>query len=131
MRISDWSSDVCSSDLSATETVGRQLGLIQSDVTAIRSDVSDLHEMAQPHMIIKRPASAADHFNNAWLYHTMQRNPAKAREEIRALYARNAHRKMDAGKIYLDAGSAVTGRAPLGEGMQALGRKSTRLNSST
>src|SRR3546814_16824790 len=85
MRISDWSSDVCSSDLSATETVGRQLGLIQSDVTAIRSDVSDLHEMAQPHMIIKRPASAADHFNNAWLYHTMQRNPAKAREEIRAL----------------------------------------------
>src|SRR3546814_6390396 len=81
MRISDWSSDVCSSDLSATETVGRQLGLIQSDVTAIRSDVSDLHEMAQPHMIIKRPASAADHFNNAWLYHTMQRNPAKRSEE--------------------------------------------------
>src|SRR3546814_8514235 len=39
---------------SATETVGRQLGLIQSDVTAIRGDVSDLHEMAQPHMIIKR-----------------------------------------------------------------------------
>src|SRR3546814_5340366 len=64
--------------------------------------------MAQPHMIIKRPASAADHFNNAWLYHTMQRNPAKAREEIRALYARHAPRKMDAAQLYLDAGSAVT-----------------------
>ncbi|API59579.1 hypothetical protein BSL82_09840 [Tardibacter chloracetimidivorans] len=108
---------------SATETVGRQLGLIQSDVTAIRSDVSDLHEMAQPHMIIKRPASAADHFNNAWLYHTMQRNPAKAREEIRALYARHTPRKMDAAQLYLDAGSAVTGRAQLVEEMQALARK--------
>src|SRR3546814_19480964 len=104
MRISDWSSDVCSSDLSATETVGRQLGLIQSDVTAIRSDVSDLHEMAQPHMIIKRPASAADHFNNAWLYHTMQRNPAKAREEIRALYARHAPRQMEAAQLYPESG---------------------------
>src|SRR3546814_13807085 len=108
MRISDWSSDVCSSDL-----------LIQSDVTAIRSDVSDLHEMAQPHMIIKRPASAADHFNNAWLYPTMQRNPAKAREEIRALYARHAPRKMDAAKLYLDAGPAVTGRAKHVEGNRA------------
>src|SRR3546814_2495324 len=116
MRISDWSSDVCSSDL-----------LIQSDVTAIRSDVSDLHEMAQPHMIIKRPASAADHFNNAWLYHTMQRNPAKAREEIRALYARHAPRKMDAAQLYLDAGSAVTGRAQL---VEERDRKSTRLNAS-
>src|SRR3546814_14739606 len=116
MRISDWSSDVCSSDL-----------LIQSDVTAIRSDVSDLHEMAQPHMIIKRPASAADHFNNAWLYHTMQRNPAKAREEIRALYARQAPRKMDAAPRYLAAGSDFTGRAQLAEEMQ-IGRESWRAN---
>src|SRR3546814_19721048 len=98
---------------SATETVGRQLGLIQSDVTAIRSDVSDLHEMAQPHMIIKRPASAADHFNNAWLYHTMQRNPAKAREEIRALYARHAPRKMEARKSVVE-GKSVSVRVDLG-----------------
>src|SRR3546814_21188656 len=63
---------------SATETVGRQLGRIQSDVTAIRSDVSDLHEMAQPHTLIKRPASAADHFNTTWLHPTIQRNPPTA-----------------------------------------------------
>src|SRR3546814_19918306 len=53
----------------------------------------------------------------------MQRNPAKAREEIRALYARHAPRKMDAAQLYLDAGSAVPGRAQLVEEMQALARK--------
>ncbi len=108
---------------SATEAVGRQLGLIREDVSAIRSDVSDLHAMAQPQMIIKRPSSAADHFNNAWLYHTMQRNPAKAREEMQALYARYAPRKMDAAQLYLDTGSAVIGRADLVREMEALARK--------
>lgn len=108
---------------SATEAVGRQLGLIREDVSAIRGDVSDLHAMAQPQMIIKRPSSAAEHFNNAWLYHTMQRNPAKAREEMQALYARYAPRKMDAAQLYLDTGSALIGRADLIREMQALARK--------
>src|SRR3546814_13289646 len=53
----------------------------------------------------------------------MQRNPAKAREEIRALYARHAPRKMDAAQLYLDAGSAVTGRAQLVDEIPALARK--------
>jgi hypothetical protein len=108
---------------SATEAVGRQLGLIREDVSAIRGDVSDLHAMAQPHMIVKRPGSAADHFNNAWIYHTLQRNPAKAREEMQRLYADYAPRKMDAAQLYLDTGSAVSGRDQTIEEMQALARK--------
>src|SRR3546814_15756899 len=106
----------------ATETVGRQLCLMQSDVTAIRSDVSDLHEMAQPHMIIKRPASAADHFNNAWLSHTMHRTPARAREDIRALYARHTPSTMDAPQLYPDAAPSLTGRTQLTADMDALAR---------
>lgn len=107
----------------ATEAIGRQLGLIREDVAAIRADVSDLHDMAQPHMIVKTPRSAADHFNNAWIYHNMQRNPALARKALQALYAGAAPRKMDAAQLYLDTGSAVLGRDALIAEMQALARK--------
>lgn len=108
---------------SATEAVGRQLGLIKEDTTVIRDQVGDLHAMAQPQMIIKRPKSAADHFNNAWIYQNMQRNPAKAFAEMQALYANYAPKKLDAAQLYFDAGNAVTGRTQLVEGMQALARK--------
>jgi hypothetical protein len=108
---------------SATEAVGRQLGLIKEDTAVIRDQVGDLHAMAQPQMIIDDPESAADHFNNAWIYHMMQRNPAKAFAEMQALYAEYAPKKLDAAQLYLDAGNAVTGRTKLVEDMQALARK--------
>jgi hypothetical protein len=108
---------------SATETIGRQLGLIQRDVSAIRDDVSDLHAMAQPQMIIKRPRSAADYFNNAWVYQNIQRNPAQAYREMQVLYAAHAPRRLDAAQLYFDAGQAVTARAGLLDEMQALARR--------
>ncbi|MBB4632429.1 hypothetical protein [Sphingosinicella soli] len=108
---------------SATEAVGRQLGLIKEDTAVIRDQVGDLHAMSQPQMIIDRPKSAADHFNNAWIYQMMQRNPAKAFAEMQALYGEYAPRKLDAAQLYFDAGNAVTGRTKLVEDMQALARK--------
>ena len=107
----------------ATEVVGRELGLIRDDVAAIRDDVGDLHDTAQPQMIIKKPRSAAEHFNNAWIYHNIQRNPAKAREALQALYAGAPPRKMDAAQLYLETGTALVGRDALIEEMQALARK--------
>src|SRR3546814_18384948 len=60
---------------SPTETVGRQLGLIQSDVTAIRSDVRHLTTMAKPHMIIKRTASAYAHLKTTRVTQTHKDTP--------------------------------------------------------
>lgn len=108
---------------SATEAVGRQLGLIREDTAVIRDQVGDLHAMAQPQMIIDDPESAQDHFNNAWIYQNMQRNPAKAFAEMQTLYANYAPKKLDAAQLYFDSGNAVTGRTQLVEGMQALARK--------
>jgi len=108
---------------SATEAVGRQLGLIKEDTAVIRDQVGDLHAMAQPHMIIDDPASAQDHFSNAWVYQNAQRNPAKAFAEMQTLYANYAPKKLDAAQLYFDSGNAVTGRTQLVEGMQALARK--------
>lgn len=108
---------------SATEAVGRQLGLIQQDVSAVRRDVSDLHALAQPQMIVRKPKSAADHFNNAWLYRNMHRDSSKAFGEMQALYATHAPRKLDAAQLYFDSGVAVVARAQLVEDMLALGRK--------
>ncbi len=108
---------------SATETIGRQIGLIKEDTAVIRDQVGDLHAMAQPQMIIKRPRSAADHFNNAWIYQMMQRDSVKAFAEMQTLYSEYVPRKMDAAQLYFDAGNAVTGRAKLLEDMQALARR--------
>jgi hypothetical protein len=108
---------------SATEAVGRQLGLIKEDTAVIRDQVGDLHAMAQPQMIIDDPESAADHFNNAWIYQMMQRNSAKAFAEMQTLYANYAPKKLDAAQLYFDSGNAVKGRVQLVEEMQALARK--------
>jgi len=107
----------------ATETVGRQLGLIQRDVSAIRDDVSDLHTLAQPQMIIKTPRSAGDYFNNGWVYQNIQRNPARAFEEMKALYAAHAPRRMDAAQLYFEAGQAVTARGGLVREMAELAHR--------
>ena len=108
---------------SATETVGRKLGLIQRDVSAIRDDVSDLHALAQPQMIIKKPRTAGDYFNNAWVYQNIQRNPALAFQEMKTLYASHAPRRMDAAQLYFESGQAVTARSTVVQDMAALARR--------
>ena len=62
--------------------------------------------MAQPQMIIDDPESAAEHFNNAWIYQMMQRNSAKAFAEMQTLYANYAPKKLDAAQLYFDSGNA-------------------------
>lgn len=107
---------------SATETVGRQLGLIQTDVSAIRDDVGELRALAQPQMIVKSPKTAAEHFNNGWIYMFVQRDPAKAYAEMKMLYARHSPKKLDAAQLYFDSGSAVSGRKQILDEMQALAK---------
>src|SRR3546814_9933920 len=57
MRISDWSSDVCSSDLSRLQTYSRWRG--EADLAALRGDVRQRFECADdadPDRLSTRPA---------------------------------------------------------------------------
>lgn len=108
---------------SATEVIGKRLGLIQQEVHATARDVSDIHSAVQPEMIIERPATPSERFNNAWVYMMMRRDPANAWQAAQDLYAHGAPRKMDAAELYFNAGRQFVARDQLLAQMVDLGRK--------
>lgn len=99
---------------SATAKIGEQLGLIQRDV-------SDIKEILEPQSIIDDPDSAADHFNNAFVYHHYRNDSAKAMESMRTLYRLDAPRKIDAAQLFFDSHTAQQAKSKTLAEMQRLG----------
>ncbi len=107
---------------SATEVIGEKLGLIEQKVDAIADDVSDLHSMAQPQMLVKNPKTDSDLFRNAWIYLNMQRDIPKAWESLQSLYEKFTPHKMDAAELYYAVGRQVIARDGLQKQMLAMGQ---------
>ncbi|MEX6723616.1 hypothetical protein [Parapedomonas caeni] len=107
---------------SATEMVGRRLGLIEADVTEIRDNVRDLHEGAQAAMVIRNPRTPAELFSNAWVYTHVRRDTDQAWKTLGKLYDDEAPRMMDAADLYVTVGRTVLGPAPLQAELVRLGR---------
>jgi hypothetical protein len=107
---------------SATEVIGKRLGLIQQEVHAVAQNVGDIHEVVQPQMIIAEPRTPGERYNNAWLYMTMRRDPQKAWEAAQDLYAHGAPRKIDAAELYFNSGRQFVARDRLLQQMVQMGR---------
>ncbi|MBL8530609.1 MAG: hypothetical protein JNK94_02640 [Hyphomonadaceae bacterium] len=107
---------------SATERLGQQLGLIQQDVTAIRTDVSAIRDVTASGELIPNPRTAAERFNNAWIYATLRRENEGAWRELQALYAAGGVGKMDAADLYFRTGLAFLPREQLVAQMVEIGR---------
>jgi hypothetical protein len=107
---------------SATEVIGKRLGLIQQEVHATAKDVGEIHDVVQPQMIIKRPSTPAERFNNAWVHMNIRRDPAQAWAAAQDLYAHGAPRKVDAAELYFNTGRQFVAREQLLAQMASLGR---------
>lgn len=107
---------------SATEVIGKRLGLIQQEVHAVAQNVGDIHEVVQPQMIIAQPHTPGERFNNAWVYMMMRRDPQKAWEAAQDLYAHGAPGKIDAAELYFNSGRQFVARDQLLQQMAQLGR---------
>lgn len=99
---------------SATAKIGEQLGLIQSDV-------ADIKEILEPQSIIDNPVSAADHFNNAFVYHHYRNDSASAMKSMQALYALGTPSKIDAAQLYFDSHATQQAKSKTLAEMQRLG----------
>jgi hypothetical protein len=107
---------------SATEVIGKRLGLIQQEVHATAKNVGDIHDVIEPQMIIDHPSRPVERFNNAWVYMMIRRDPAHAWEAAQDLYAHGAPRKLDAAEIYFNAGRQFVARDQLLTQMVDMGR---------
>src|SRR3546814_3563421 len=113
MRISDWSSDVCSSDLSVSDIQRNDPGFIADRASWLRDNAQSPAAralLAQPHRLSKRPASVA-----SW-YKVLLTNARAAAAD--GQYA-----------LAYQIASQVDDAYPDGVDLEA-DRKSTRLNSS-
>lgn len=99
---------------SATAKVGEQLGIIQKDV-------ADIKEVLEPQSIIDEPETAADHFNNAFVFHHYRNDSANAIKSMKALYALDAPGKIDAAQLYFDAHATQEAKSRTLADMQRIG----------
>src|SRR5690606_7424688 len=83
----------------ATERFGRQLGLIQADVAAIRDDTSAIRDVTASSELIRNPRTPAEHFRNAWIYSYVHRDAERAWASAQAIYRGAAPNKLDAAEI--------------------------------
>lgn len=107
-----------------TERIARQLDVIEDNTTVTREGVEDIQTTLAATTIVEDADTAAEMFNNAWIYlrHRDQGGPALA--ELDRLYAEFAPRKIDAAELYAAAARATMTRQQIVDRMTALGRSS-------
>lgn len=106
----------------ATERLGRQLGLIQADVAAIREDTTAIRDVTSSAELARNPRTPADHFRNAWIYSFVHRDAARAWESAQGIYRAGAPNKLDAAELYFNSGRIHLTRDALLRQMTDLGR---------
>ena len=107
----------------ATESVGEMLGLIKEDVEQISEDVTVIRESVDSIVIVERPKTDFDSFNNAWIYQVVRRDSENALDWIKKHYQNGRPSKLDAAELYYNVGRATLARDELLSQMAALGRK--------
>src|SRR3546814_8686572 len=111
MRISDWSSDVCSSDLRLLDIIGQRVDLGDRLVEAQRLDVGGNHGDRAVELAGKRDVLAAV----AGIFTLAEQAPQALDEAPRALDPRLAPRQVELGRAVGEHEPArrETGRAPV------------------
>ena len=107
-----------------TERIARQLDVIEDNTTVTREGVEDIQTALASTTIVEDADTAAELFNNAWIYLRHRDQGALALAELDRLYEDFAPRKIDAAELYAAAGRGAMNRQQIIDRMVALGRSS-------